>query len=206
MAVPTAPPPTISARTSVFIGPSVLRCRDLAQISRAGQRRRDGLWRESDRTVGERRFHRFERGSGGRFSGSYAAHWRCPMSDPGPIRLTVSEARSNLAWLVLQVQDPRSYAVLTRHGKPVAAMVSMAELRRIWGEQDGDEGVPGVLWRWCRTRWRSLRPGGFIVGRSGKLVSMSEAAYEVREIQRARKAERAVLKAAGVEGVKGGER
>jgi prevent-host-death family protein len=48
------------------------------------------------------------------------------------MQLTVSAARQRLGQVVNCVQDPNECIVMTRHGTPVAAVVSMANLQRIW--------------------------------------------------------------------------
>ncbi|WP_367998686.1 type II toxin-antitoxin system Phd/YefM family antitoxin [Shimia thalassica] len=48
------------------------------------------------------------------------------------MNLTISEARAHLGQLCTRAQDPRQPIILTRHGKPIAALVSMAEVQRIW--------------------------------------------------------------------------
>ena len=58
------------------------------------------------------------------------------------MRLTVSATRRRLGEIIGVVQDPNECVVMTRHGKPVAAVVSMANLRRIWQiEDEEDRGV-----------------------------------------------------------------
>ena len=63
------------------------------------------------------------------------------MTHPVPLRLPSSVARSRLSEIITRVQDPRAFVVLTRHDKPVAAVVSMAELHRIWSSQDIEDVV-----------------------------------------------------------------
>lgn len=93
------------------------------------------------------------------------------------MQLPLSEARCLLEHLCTLAQDPREIIVLTRHNTPVAAIVSMAEVQRIWDLQDIDARGP-------RTR---------------------EAALQMREVQMTRATEREILAAGGLEPVEGGE-
>lgn len=116
-------------------------------------------------------------------------------ADPAPLRVAVSKAREDLASIVLRVQDPRAYCVLTRHGKPVAAVVSMTGLRRIWREEDAE--------RWGDPE---TRPGGVVRHPDGRFAADGqEAAAIVREVQLGRWQERQVLARAGMEPLEGGE-
>ncbi|WP_193746449.1 type II toxin-antitoxin system Phd/YefM family antitoxin [Ruegeria sp. ANG-R] len=54
------------------------------------------------------------------------------------MRCTISQARTQLGELVTLTQDPRAVIVLTRYGKPLAALVSMTEAERIWDLQDDE--------------------------------------------------------------------
>ncbi len=54
------------------------------------------------------------------------------------MRLTISQARARLGELATLSQDPRQVIVLTRYGKPIAALVSMNEAQRIWELMDDD--------------------------------------------------------------------
>ena len=51
--------------------------------------------------------------------------------------MPISEARDHLGALVARVEHADERAVLTRHGRPVAAVVSIDDLRRL--EEAGDE-------------------------------------------------------------------
>jgi len=53
------------------------------------------------------------------------------LTNPQSIRLPTSQARDRFSEIIHFVQDPRASCILTRHGKAVAAVVSMAELRRL---------------------------------------------------------------------------
>ncbi|WP_298853432.1 type II toxin-antitoxin system Phd/YefM family antitoxin [uncultured Ruegeria sp.] len=55
------------------------------------------------------------------------------------MRCTISHARAHLGALVTRAQDPREVITLTRRGKPLAALVSIAEVNWIWHLQDDDE-------------------------------------------------------------------
>lgn len=114
---------------------------------------------------------------------------------PLPRDIPVSLAREQLSEIVFRVQDPREYRVLTRHGKPVAAIVSMASLERIWRDERADGwGDP------------AQRPGGGIRSLDGRYPSSQrEAAEFVREIQLTRWQERQALARGGIAPLEGGE-
>lgn len=121
------------------------------------------------------------------------------------MRITVSEARARLGQLCAQAQDPRRPIVLTRHGRELAAIVSMEEVRRIWKLQDDS-------WFGRRNPLTGGRPGralslpmALTAGVDGGLVTQREAAEQVREIQMTRAEERRVLSAGGMAPVEGGE-
>ncbi len=109
--------------------------------------------------------------------------------------LPTSQARAKLSEIVTLVQDPRSTVILTRHGKPVAAVVSMAELGRIWRAQEIEEIVKHG------TRPASFRFGPWDMGAR----TQTEAAEMIQQIQLDRLMEREVLKGGGLEPVPGGE-
>ncbi len=112
-----------------------------------------------------------------------------------PRDVPVSLARDQLSDLVLRVQDPREYRVLTRHGKPVAAIVSMASLERIWRDEQAETWVDP-----------HRRPSGGIRSLDGRYPSCQrEAAEFVREIQLQRWQERQALARGGIEPLEGGE-
>ncbi|MCR9145601.1 MAG: type II toxin-antitoxin system Phd/YefM family antitoxin [Rhodobacteraceae bacterium] len=109
--------------------------------------------------------------------------------------LPVSSARARLSEIVLKVQDPRSSFILTRHGKPVAAVVSMEELNRIWSEQE----IADILANRTPVEW-------VLKGLSkSRMTTPHAAAEKIRKVQMDRKAERAILEYAGMEPVEGGE-
>lgn len=121
------------------------------------------------------------------------------------MRVTVSTARGQLGHLCARAQDPREVIVLTRHGRDIAALVSMTEVARIWASQDDQ-------WFGRKNPLTGRRPSkamviapGLVSGPNGRLVTHREAAEQVREIQLTRAEERRVLKAGGLQAVEGGE-
>ena len=112
---------------------------------------------------------------------------------PRSMSLSTTAARDRLSEIITRVQDPRAYCVLTRHGRPVAAVVSMAELNRIWKQQDMEDIIDD-----------RRHPGFFTFGRGGHLTN-AEAAEAIQEVQLTRRMEREVLRRAGLEPVPGGE-
>ncbi len=118
------------------------------------------------------------------------------------MRLTLSAARSCLGQLCTRAQDPREIIVLTRHDTPVAAIVSMAEVERIWDLQDiENHGIKNPL---SGTQGGHLLRG-FVPGLNNDPVTPREAANQMREVQMTRAAEREILAAGGLEPVEGGE-
>ncbi len=122
------------------------------------------------------------------------------------MRLTISQARARLGELATLSQDPRQVIVLTRHGKPMAALVSMAEAERIWDLQD-DERVgrkhplSGLRGWWSKGRGiEGMEPGP-----DGRYLTARDAALKVREIQMTRAEERRILSRGGLDPVAGGE-
>ena len=110
------------------------------------------------------------------------------------MRISTSLARNHLSEIVTRVQDPRAYCILTRHGRPVAAIVSIAEMKRIWSDQDIEDVASG----------RKI-PSKFIYGRGDRFATNAEAAEAIRKVQMDRRMEREVLARAGKEPVPGGE-
>ena len=108
-------------------------------------------------------------------------------------RVTTSVARDQLPSLVHWVQDPRRACILTRHGKDVAAIVSMAELKRIDNQHYMDEIIKD-----------GHRPSVFHIGKGGWKTN-AEAAEAIQQLQMDRRIEREVLAKAGLEPVPGGE-
>jgi antitoxin (DNA-binding transcriptional repressor) of toxin-antitoxin stability system len=113
---------------------------------------------------------------------------------PAGLRVSTSKARVQLSEIIRQVQDPRSFCVLTRHEKPVAAIVSMAELHRIWKQQD----IEGVI-------YGKKRLASFTYGPGLAYRTNAEAAEAIQQIQLDRRTEREVLAKAGLDPVPGGE-
>ncbi len=122
------------------------------------------------------------------------------------MRYTISEARAQLGHLITRAQDPREVIVVTRHGEPLAALVSIAEANRIW-DLDSDERVEwkhplsGIRGWWSRGR----NIPGLEPGPDGTYVTAREAALKVREIQMTRAEERRILARGGLDPVEGGE-
>ena len=110
------------------------------------------------------------------------------------MRLTLSDARKNLGHAVTHVQDPNNFVILFRHGKAVAGIVSMPNLKRIWQQQD--EQDKGEIWHPLyhirHSRHRVWTPGE--IGRGGKIVSKREAALQLRTLQLNRADERRILR------------
>lgn len=118
---------------------------------------------------------------------------------PDPHAMSTSELRAHLSQAILRVQDPRDYIVVTRSGRPVAAMISMKELRRLWDYQHHDERSPlhpvtgrpecnviGIPAGYCRTE-------------EGTLITPSEAAEEMRRRIELRQSEERVLRLGGID-------
>ncbi len=109
--------------------------------------------------------------------------------------LPTSTARAKLSQIVTLVQDPRATVILTRHGKPVAAVVSMTELKRIWKSEDIDDIVT-----------HGRRPATFLFGKAQMgAATQAEAAEMIRQIQLDRRMEREVLQRQGLAPIPGGE-
>ena len=115
------------------------------------------------------------------------------LTNPQSIRLPTSQARDRFSEIIHFVQDPRASCILTRHGKAVAAVVSMAELRRLHKFHDVEDIVEN-----------DHRPVSFTLGKELHMTN-AEAAEHVLRVQMDRRTEREVLKKAGLEPVPGGE-
>lgn len=122
----------------------------------------------------------------------YAAR-KAPMSQPYMHRLPTTVARKHLSEIVTRVQDPRSFCVLTRHGKALAAIVPMSSLQRIFDLEE-IEHVPQ----------HGHRPSKFHFD-TGDWATNQEAAEAILKIQLDRKTEREVLARAGLDPIPGGE-
>lgn len=110
------------------------------------------------------------------------------------MRISTSAARDQLSAIITRVQDPREFCVLTRHGRPVAAIVSMTELKRIWLDEEIEDISSGKHY-----------PAKFIWGPTTKYATNAEAAAAIHKVQLDRKMEREVLARAGKAPVPGGE-
>ncbi len=122
------------------------------------------------------------------------------------MRCTITYARDHLGALTIRAQDPREVIVLTRYEKPVAALVSIAEARRIWDLEDDDKvgwkhPLSGLRGKWSKGR----NIPGMEPGPDGTYVTAREAALKVREIQMTRAEERRILTRGGLDPVAGGE-
>ncbi|TMV09745.1 type II toxin-antitoxin system Phd/YefM family antitoxin [Ruegeria sediminis] len=122
------------------------------------------------------------------------------------MRYTISQARAQLGQLVTRAQDPREVIVLTRNGRALAALVSIAEAERIW-DLESDETIgwkhplSGIRGWWSKGR----NIPGMEPGPDGRYVTAREAALRVREVQMTRAEERRILARRGLEPVEGGE-
>lgn len=120
------------------------------------------------------------------------------------MRISVSHGRSCLGQLCAQAQDPRRPIVFTRHGRDIAALVSMEEAARIWQMQQADWGPRNPL-TGRRAGGALILAQGMTTGADGKIVTQREAAEQVRRIQMSRADERRVLAEGGLSPVAGGE-
>ncbi len=110
------------------------------------------------------------------------------------MQISTSAARKHLSALITRAQDPRQFVVLTRHGKPVAAIVSMAEMKRIWAIEDRERAISTGKF-----------PVSFTFGKDSKHQTNAEAAEAIQQMQMDRAMERSVLRKAGLSPVPGGE-
>ncbi len=118
------------------------------------------------------------------------------------MKLTITHARTCLGQLCARAQDPRETIVLTRHSKPLVALMSIEEAERIWDLQDADEhGPKNPL---SGRRGGCLVPG-MVPGLDGTPVTPRNAALQMREVQMARAEERRILQEGGLVAVEGGE-
>ncbi|MEO0751872.1 MAG: hypothetical protein AAFY25_08715 [Pseudomonadota bacterium] len=106
-----------------------------------------------------------------------------------------SLAREKISQIIHLTQDPRATVILTRHGRQVAAVVSMTELDRIRKQQDVED-----------VSEHGVRSHKFYFGPSELgAKTLAEAGEKVQEVQLNRLMEREVLRKAGLPVVKGGE-
>lgn len=120
--------------------------------------------------------------------------------------VTISQARAQLGRLCTRAQDPRAMIILTRNSKPVAALVSISEVERIWDLGDNDRvgwrhPLSGIRGLWSRGKGIP----GMEPGPDSAYVTAREAALKIRDIQMTRAEERRVLRRGGMEPVEGGE-
>lgn len=117
---------------------------------------------------------------------------------PGPVpwhTFSTTEAREKISKIVMLAQDPRAKVILTRHGKNVAAVVSMKELKRIEHQQDVEDiDVNGAR---KYVHWFGPAELG--------ARTLEEAGEKVQQLQLDRLMEREVLRKARLPVVKGGE-
>lgn len=119
-----------------------------------------------------------------------------PKTGPGPTHwFTTTEAREKISKIILLAQDPRAAVILTRHGKPVAAVVSMADLRRI-SHQHEVEDISVHRERKMVHMFGPMKLGA---------RTIAEAGEKIQQLQLDRLAEREVLRHAGLPVVQGGE-
>lgn len=59
--------------------------------------------------------------------------------------ISLAEVRANFAAVVDQVLHRGEYVVIERHGRPVAALVSVEDLRRLEAERPSGERPAGAL-------------------------------------------------------------
>ncbi|MEO1797922.1 MAG: type II toxin-antitoxin system Phd/YefM family antitoxin [Pseudomonadota bacterium] len=111
---------------------------------------------------------------------------------------TTSEARKSLPELIDWVNRPEGRVILTRHGRRVAALVSLPDLERILSETEMEETIAAI-----KTGDRRRLPGTFFHLHSRG--SSRESAEELRRIQLTRAQERSILANHGLEPVPGGE-
>lgn len=112
---------------------------------------------------------------------------------PNVLRLPTTQARDRLPEIIAHVQDPRRTCVLLRHGKPVAAVVSLEEVRRLHDIEDIEDVSK-------RGKYPMRMRFGY-----GDHATQQEAAEAVLKLQYDRLTEREVLRNAGHEPVPGGE-
>lgn len=116
------------------------------------------------------------------------------LTDTKTLRMKTAEARDKLSTIIERVQDPRSTVILTRYGRDVAAVVSMAELVRIHAHHDMED-----------ITHNGHRPSMFTFGQGFRFHTNAEAAEHIQRVQLDRRVEREVLAKARLEPVPGGE-
>lgn len=113
---------------------------------------------------------------------------------PQPISLSSTRARQKLGKLIKHAQHPSSFVVLKHHGDPVAAIVSMPNLRRIFNAQDIERVIDGTY-----------RPGGFSYTEALRGGNDRETAEAIQRLQIDRLKERELLARQGLQEIPGGE-
>lgn len=111
---------------------------------------------------------------------------------------STSEARDQLSALIDWANRPDGKVILTRHGRKVAALVSIHDMTRIMSEAEMDATIAKI-----KTGDRRRLPGTFSA--INWRVSSRESAEEIRRIQLSRAQERSILERNGLEPVPGGE-
>lgn len=110
-----------------------------------------------------------------------------------PDSLPVSDARARIAEVVGAAQHAGTRTVLTKHGRPVAAVVPIADLDRLRELDDAGRaretldlaGTPAEAWEWLvvprlRARWW---PGSTLVDEVGaEVTEPGGVTSEVREV------------------------
>jgi antitoxin (DNA-binding transcriptional repressor) of toxin-antitoxin stability system len=115
---------------------------------------------------------------------------------PGPTHwFSTTVARERISQIIHLTQDPRATVILTRHGRAVAAVVSMKELDRIRKQQSVED-----------ISEHGVRSHRFYFGPSELgAKTLEEAGEKIQQLQLDRLMEREVLRKAGLPVVKGGE-
>ncbi|MEO0938285.1 MAG: type II toxin-antitoxin system prevent-host-death family antitoxin [Pseudomonadota bacterium] len=114
--------------------------------------------------------------------------------NPNPRRISTTVARKHLGKLVKRVQHPASYIVLTHHNDPVAALVSMHNLRRIFNAKDIERVING-----------GETQIGFTFSELVRGHNDRETAERIQMLQIDRLKERQLLARQGLKEVPGGE-
>ncbi|MEL7100539.1 MAG: type II toxin-antitoxin system prevent-host-death family antitoxin [Pseudomonadota bacterium] len=113
---------------------------------------------------------------------------------PRPARVSTTRARQNLSTLIKHAQHPKCFVVLTHHGAPAAALVSMVNLKRIFNAEDVERVVAGTH-----------RRGGFCYSEVVWGKTDRETAEGIQRLQIDRMREREMLARHGLEEIPGGE-
>ncbi|MEM1375711.1 MAG: type II toxin-antitoxin system prevent-host-death family antitoxin [Pseudomonadota bacterium] len=111
---------------------------------------------------------------------------------------STTEARDQLSALIDWVNRPDGKVILTRHGRKVAALVSIHDMTRIMSEAEMDATIEKI-----KTGDPHQLPGTFSV--INWRLSGRESAEKIRRAQLSRAKERSILAKNGLEPVPGGE-